>query len=572
MTATATGEDLTAIETGPARFKRAEAWVRRSLFLAQVETDMVSAIGRPRETSWEVLFVLVALTAMHGKGELILKAIPRIAAGLNPSQCFHLRLKKEVAYSQVESAFADLEAAVLPAIDPETGEVLKDARLTIPLEDLCNLVVRASIPGCVEEPSDQAVDSTHHETWARRRSWAKDAPDVATGSLPQEDYKLGERAASESGWPRRGHDGRHQHSADPDARDGYKSGKNLSRSEVFLGYDLHLATDVSALGSIVGSPPVIRSMHLAPAGSSKGVAGLALLDSARRVGSPLSRLLVDRGYSYLKAGTWALPVWQRKIEQVFDLHTNQRVTRPGPIPHTLWVDGDLFSDSLPKSMRRLPGYGLAMSAAEKQTLAEQYDQRQPYAYRAFGPRDSTRGTQRYRGPAVTSRLRCPNRPRSMRGNSAHSVTTSCSPEGCGCGSTLTLGPDDFITVRQREVYGTTRWRADYGRRSAVESGNAVIRTHHSLLARGSTRVFGTVKNAFLLAFIIGAANIALIASRYAVDIGASPLPPGPVSPLPRPEGRASLHSRVFKRRPRAPARAPDQTPSIPSTTWVTPSD
>ncbi|WP_159043274.1 hypothetical protein [Streptomyces sp. NBRC 110028] len=79
------------------------------------------------------------------------------------------------------------------------------------------------------------------------------------------------------GWPTAGHDSRLQHTIDPDAREGYRSGTNASPGNVFCGYDLHLAVNARGLGG-TEVPFVITAMHLAPAGSHKGDAGITLID------------------------------------------------------------------------------------------------------------------------------------------------------------------------------------------------------------------------------------------------------------------------------------------------------
>ncbi|MCX4821254.1 hypothetical protein OG883_15310 [Streptomyces sp. NBC_01142] len=65
-------------------------------------------------------------------------------------------------------------------------------------------------------------------------------------------------------------------------------------------------------------------------------------------------------------------------------------------------------------------------------------------------------------------------------------------------------------TRQRTIWGTTAWAADYGRRSAVESGNAEIKTHRLHMDRGFTRVLGTTKNSVLIAFALAGLNHTLL--------------------------------------------------------------
>lgn len=112
-------------------------------------------------------------------------------------------------------------------------------------------------------------------------------------------------------------------------------------------------------------------------------------------------------------------------------------------------------------------------------LAEQYDLRVPFAFATMGEPDAARGTQRYRGPALAGKVRCPNVPQSMRLSPAHRPTTTChSGKPCACGTTVTLGPDDVLHVRQHHIFGTTTWRASYGRRTIVEPANANLKFHH----------------------------------------------------------------------------------------------
>ena len=78
---------------------------------------------------------------------------------------------------------------------------------------------------------------------------------------------------------------------------------------------------------------------------------------------------------------------------------------------------------------------------------------------------------------------------------------------CECGKTITLSSSDVARTRQREPWGTSRWFIDYSRRYAVEAANSIVKYHFLALRRHFTRVFGTAKNAFLVAFAVAAANL-----------------------------------------------------------------
>lgn len=202
-----------------------------------------------------------------------------------------------------------------------------------------------------------------------------------------------------------------------------------------------------------------------------------------------------------------------------------------------------------------------MTGAEKAALAARYDERKPYAFAQMGRPDREQGKHRYRGPALIGKVRCPNNPKSMRLDASSRPTTDCARgEPCACGTTVTLGPDDHFGTRQHDLYGTTVWKASYGRRSAVESANANLNTHHAQLQRGSTRVLGTTRTGILLAFILAAVNTSVLHSRYAYDIGSPPAGDGPIKPLPTP--RQALHRRrPFARRPARRKRPPGHGPS-----------
>ncbi len=152
---------------------------------------------------------------------------------------------------------------------------------------------------------------------------------------------------------------------------------------MFVGLDEHIATAVAELGEASG-PHLAVGLATAPAGSSKAAAGLALLDSLEGL-VDVRTVLNDRGYSYLKPESWALQLAARHINSVFDLHKAQRGMRPGgPIPHTIWVDGGLFSDALPTHLIDLPGFDIGISVQDKIELREKYDQRVPLRLRHSG--------------------------------------------------------------------------------------------------------------------------------------------------------------------------------------------
>lgn len=537
----------------PGLFNRAMAWLDAP-WARQLDECMTAKTGRPRAHAVTTILGLLAIAAMETPGELLLTRAARVTERLSPPQMHRLGLEspETVTGKYVSRTVKGIECALTGTFDPDSGEMLTPPRFETGVDDFLTTIVVSVVPSTLPASRVQSIDSTDLEAHARRRSRGARA-DVAADSLPNEDFRPGEKESNHRGFPKVGGDGRMQHTVDPDAREGYRAGKNGARKGTFVGWDAHFTVDTAAEGDPY-RPPLIRAMSIAPAGSSKATAGLAAIDAARRCGTVIEQLLADRAYSYLRQENWAYALADREIEPVIDLHTTQRGVRPGPAPGLIYLDGGLFTSALPTRLRHLKVASLSMSSAEKDALARQYDERATYAYLPMGRPNFQARTQRYRGPALRGVLRCPNVPASLRLRSDRNPTTSCEPGAvCGCGRTITLGPDDAFQTRQRHLWGTTKWRASYGRRNAVETANALVHTHYGRLVRGSIRVRGTVKNGLLAAIIISTVNIALLSAVYGYDIG-NPPPPGTLLVV-RLNVTHARHRkpRVF-RRPKRPTR------------------
>lgn len=526
------------ILTSDDTFRRALRVIDRSGVAATISTDLTASTGRPRLLPFRALLVVLLITAMDRR-QLIMAEADRVLRGLTPAQRdqLHLHTNHEYDYSHIESGVDDITRGAEPTVDVTTGEVMRNARLSISISEVANGLVAASIPTAVGPTGSIAIDATDHETWAARhsRSTLPKSPDPDGVEPSQPTSKT-------SAWPRVGGDGRLQHSVDLDARDGYRSGKNMESKNIFLGYHLHISVDIPGLG---GAPitPLARSIDVAPAGGSSPRAALRILDNLAASGTPIDHVIADRGYTYAVAAAWALPLIERGITQSLDLHTNQRVTRPGPIPGTVMVDGGLYTRDLPERLRSLTRPGLGATAVETATSAEAFDKRLPYQFAPYGAARSD-GRRRYRGPALTGRLRCPNVLRSMRAGHNVPLSTCIAGEPCACGKTVTLDAE-HCRERQGHAYGTTKWLADYGRRSAVESYNASLKLHHGSLRRGCIRVMGLAKNTLFLGILVAACNLSIVAVHY-LDPGEAP--PDEEHAWTRETNRPALHRRLWPRR------------------------
>ncbi|KTR41653.1 hypothetical protein NS263_04030 [Curtobacterium oceanosedimentum] len=382
---------------------------------------------------------------------------------------------------------------------------------------ILNALIAASIPDACPATKVAAMDSTDIETAAALHAQLA-RPDG-------DDEYVPEHAKEEKKWGvpisqlLKGADGRFILSADIDARCGYRTVVNGNRSTNFVGWDAHVLVDAGWYGALY-YVQFIRGMVLRPAGSHKGDAGIALLDSIDDRFA-VDTLCSDRGYSYAVPERWARPLLHRGITWVHDLHPNQRTQR-GLMKHKMFkhvviVDGTLFTNALPENLRSLPAYHPGMSAAERRELTAKYDARANYAFVPNGnPKPD--GKWQYRGPAYLGHVDCPNVEPHRAIQKGAPPTNCVEGGGCWCDKTPTLEPDEHLGIRQKYIYGTSKWLALYGMRNASEAKMADLKRNFGTLRRASSTVTGTTANAVLFAIRCIAINTALRHSAYGDEV------------------------------------------------------
>ena len=125
-------------------------------------------------------------------------------------------------------------------------------------------------------------------------------------------------------------------------------------------------------------------------------------------------------------------------------------------------------------------------------------------------------------PAAAGKVRCPLKPKSMKGSSAlpriyPSEDLLAAPPKVGAQQTVTISGSSGVTLRQEKQWGSQDWFDRYNRRTPnVESGFGNLRMpgkQHMTLGR--IMVMGRAKISFLLAFYIAAVNLRLIDSYLA---------------------------------------------------------
>lgn len=527
-----------------------------------LEREMRRDRGRPRVHSWRSVLALLLLGALQQETAVYLARTQNVWWGLSDLQRAQLGFDRDVSHSTIDGYLNDLLDATSETIVSETGEVLPP-RVSVPEIDLLHMLFLATVRGIKQPDTTLAVDSMPVEGWPRRRGYLRDTPERraererarAKGKDVPEPPRV-----SEPGWPKPRPDGSYQMSIEPDAYEVFVGSKNLQPSQQKVGFDLHVAADVSPPGES-DYPQMPRGFLLAESSGDKIGALLTMIDSLRRLGVQIEKVAIDRGYS--QGVGLGLELSKRGIEQVIKLKATQMGPHGTPISGTVMIDGSLFVDWMPKRLWHLPNFSIGMTTEEITALTSLYEERTPYAFSPKGKPDWDRGVQQYRGPAASGKVSCANRPGGMR------VTReiACPSVGqfeagepvapCACSAQPSLGPEDDLDLRQRYLYGTKKWLADYSRRSSVEASNANFTTHFSGLGdRRSIRTcLGRRKRAWLTCFGTIAVAIRLMRSRY----GTSPslLAEGEqvTEPLPKPvrkdkdgQERKTLNVQVFGRR------------------------
>lgn len=528
----------------PQRWKRSVAMIDASGLVSAVDRVLNAVTGRPRICTGRAFLVSMSMHGVTGGQMVLTTAAAKTVAKFTPSQLRELGLSAPPTYNMLWDAFRKITAAL------EAGTVTDDDGTTVTADQFAVRIIAASIPDTYTLTESAAIDGTDFETWSRRRSWGnKDSLSTAGTQIPDGTLiKPTKKHVPEAGFPIVGLDGLLQNTKDPDARDGYRSGHDARQSDVYAGYELHLATQIRTIG---GSevPHLLTGVMVTPAGSHRGTAAVRTIEGMTAVGHVINDLCADRGYTPVRPDRFILPMWSRGITVWGDLTENQRTQHPGPIPGTVWVDGGLYISALPDIMRDLHRPGINTRTEDRRRIANAFDQRKPFQFMPLTKRDAD-GYQRFKGPAVAGHVRCPNTPKTMRLPYSVPTTACVKGEPCACGKTVTITPDMYPRERQDAAWGSTDWVTAYYRRVGIESFNAELKTHRLDLRRGFTRVFGRVKNAFLLAFAFAGVNVRILAAWHAkrrlsdpwgVALG-EPAPTPPTAPKTRTRRRTRTYT------------------------------
>lgn len=471
-----------------AEIRRAEAIVERSGLVAEIEELLrPGGCGRPRDLSVHTFLVGVLLTAGHGKNMHLRQIHRTLTRDISRTQqdrlCVRFRrprdphgaFRRVITYHHISR----LLCALADKVEHTSDEYL---------QSICDRLIDASCAAGPAPSGDWAIDGTGVDTWANGLKSKK----------------------------RR---------ADTDARWGHRTPTpQKSMSKKFFGYDLYGFTNLPPAGTDGDEhPPLIRRIVVRPAASDDAEASLTGIDTLLVAGTPIRRVIVDRGISYKADERWAARLRDRGIEQVLDMHAKEhgRLDHNGIAmidgwPHCPAIPETLVNISRPSRLSR-PG---AHPNPELDEFRDQIAERGRWAMRRTqGWRTKARTgerVERYECPAEAGCVRCPLKPISMLYPDDVPLNLNApdpaTAPSCCTQRTVELSERAQGKLRQAHRWGSDPWIHEYSRRTYVEGGFGVLRNPAlGGLGRGLFCIIGRTKVTLALAALVAATNIRALA-------------------------------------------------------------
>jgi len=290
--------------------------------------------------------------------------------------------------------------------------------------------------------------------------------------------------------------------SDPDA-----SGRIIDRGngklDKYYGYGAVAAVRCDGTG-----PEVCERLTLLSAGDEDAEAGVQVAPAARDAGSPITRVVADRGFSQEPDRFQAL-LRSAGFHVTFDLKGND-TGRTGTFKGAHVIDGWLYSPGMPKRLQHVQRPGVTATLAEKQKFAALMAERARWAFPAHAAAEA--GRVRVASPASRGRIRCEAVPASL--DNPDPTTPTCrvkhrSGEGCTIGTTY-FGAEANPRTYQYPAWGSSDWADIYNRRSAVERWFGHLQSDNGAgFRRGRFQLRHTTKVAIVTAAAAVATNLRL---------------------------------------------------------------
>jgi hypothetical protein len=233
-----------------------------------------------------------------------------------------------------------------------------------------------------------------------------------------------------------------------------------------------------------------------------------VIQRAARAGVVIGDVLADSGYAHRIAAHWALPLRALGAAIVVDLHPHDRGPH-GTHNGAIAANGNLYCPATPPALLNigpLPrGATAEETAAHDKTTAEAAR----YKLAAITNLDID-GYHRVTCPALTGKIRCPQRPPSMAlPYDRPTITTPPDPPPVCCTQkTVTVPPTINAKTAQKHDYPGPAWRHSYARRTAVERSYSTLKDPASNnINRGWCRLTGLAPILLFLAATVAARNL-----------------------------------------------------------------
>ena len=392
-------------------------------------------------------------------------------------------------------------ADALAVVKAEHQQVLDDRHAR--LRWVLDRGLDATLPADVEHTGSYALDGSELRTWARQNRRAPKRP-----------------------WLH----------PDPDAAwNGKKAWSQAGRTNGWFGYWLHGLVRVPETGADAADVPcLVERIDITPANADARVAGIGILTrmvadheatdaAADRPDRPRRDVLADRAYTCesRRADDWIWPLWEHGFTSVHELTEHQlgpagRAT-PRPRSGALVIDGQPFSPRLPQHLRSIDPPKLGATRADIAAYQALIAQRRIYALHAVGGRNPD-GSWDFgcRAMALLKQLRCDLKPASLdlplsKPTTSPAVFTPPRKLPKVCGQEKARILRDELPYWQPDLYGSADWYASYNRRNRVEGVFGNLKNDATQdITRGSVRVMGLAKTAFLTMVAVMAVNLRLL--------------------------------------------------------------
>lgn len=305
-----------------------------------------------------------------------------------------------------------------------------------------------------------AIDATGVWGWQKAgRSTETNSDQLETDLDDQSEPAAGRssRKATDAGW-------------------GQKTAKS-GKEESFFGFHEHTMVIVPhGEDDPQQPPPLVARFGLSRPSADLAAVTLELIDSYQEV----TRVVVDRHYSYKTSETWRDELARRGIAQVLDLRINEQGWTD--------LDGIRFAASVPHcpaapdSLGTIPHPGPDATPSELAAFRERINQRKAFALKLNRTIDPVTGKSQYICPARNGTIACPLIPASVQaageimtktGTNIPIVQNPPDPNDPICPqvctqATVVINPGPLRKHIQPDYWGSREWGQEYRKRTYVE--------------------------------------------------------------------------------------------------------